>query len=64
MKAIDFFCGAGGVTCGFKQAGIDVLGRIDKDASCKRTYEKNNDAKFLHADIQNLKNKLKSRIAP
>ncbi len=23
-KAIDFFCGGGGMTCGLRQAGIDV----------------------------------------
>ena len=55
MKAVDFFCSAGGVTCGFKQAGIDVLGGIDIDESCKTTYEKNNDAIFLCADVSNLK---------
>lgn len=54
IKAIDFFCSAGGVTCGFKQAGIDVLGGIDIDPSCKDTYEKNNNAKFLCADVSSL----------
>ena len=24
-KAIDFFCGGGGMTCGLRQAGIDVI---------------------------------------
>ena len=51
LKAIDFFCSAGGVTCGFEQAGIDVLGGIDIDESCKETYEKNNNAKFLKEDV-------------
>ena len=51
LRAIDFFCGAGGVTCGFKQAEIEVLGGIDIDIACKETYEKNNNTKFLHADI-------------
>ena len=51
MKAIDFFCGAGGVTCGFKQAGIGVLGGLDIDIACKETYEQNNNSKFLHTDI-------------
>lgn len=60
LKAIDFFCSAGGVTCGFKQAGINVLGGIDIDASCRDTYEKNNNAKFLCADVSNLE---KSKIA-
>ena len=54
FKAVDFFCSAGGVTCGFRQAGIDVLGGIDIDQSCRDTYEKNNQAKFLSADVSNL----------
>ena len=57
LKAVDFFCSVGGVTCGFRQAGIDVLGGIDIDESCKETYEKNNHAKFLQADISNLSKK-------
>jgi len=55
LKALDFFCSAGGVTCGFKQAGINVLGGIDIDPDCKLTYEKNNDATFLQADVSTLK---------
>jgi DNA (cytosine-5)-methyltransferase 1 len=55
MKAVDFFCSIGGVTQGFKQAGIDVLGGIDIDSSCEETYKKNNDAKFLSADVSSLK---------
>jgi len=58
LKAVDFFCSAGGVTCGFKQAGIEVLGGIDIDPACKETYEKNNYTKFLAADVSNLPKKL------
>jgi len=54
LKAVDFFCSAGGVTCGFKEAGVNVLGGIDIDAACKETYEKNNKTKFLEADVSNL----------
>ncbi len=54
LKAIDFFCSAGGVTCGFKQAGIEVIGGIDIDPACKETYEKNNQARYLCADVSNL----------
>lgn len=54
FKAVDFFCGAGGVTCGFEEAGIEVILGIDKDGSCKKTYEKNNKAEFLEADISEL----------
>ena len=57
LKAVDFFCSAGGVTCGFRQAGIDVLGGIDIDESCKETYERNNQAKFLAADVSRLPKK-------
>lgn len=56
LKAVDFFCGAGGVTCGFKNAGIQVLGGIDIDDTCKETYEKNNTGSvFIHADISKYK---------
>ena len=53
--AVDFFCSAGGGTCGLKLAGIDVFGGIDIDESCKETYERNNNGKFLCADISSLK---------
>lgn len=54
LKVVDFFCSVGGVSLGFKQAGIEVLGGIDIDQSCQETYEKNIQAKFLPADVSNL----------
>lgn len=52
LKAVDFFCGAGGVTAGFNDAGINVLAGIDIDPNCKKTYEENNaGSKFLEKDI-------------
>jgi len=52
LKAVDFFCCAGGVTCGFRKAGIKVLGGIDIDGDYKETYEKNNKGSvFIQADI-------------
>lgn len=62
LKAIDFFCSAGGVTCGFKQAGINILGGIDIDPNCQVTYEKNNKAKYLCADVSNLEIKSLTKI--
>lgn len=53
LKAVDFFCGAGGVSCGFKQANIEILGGIDIDPKCKKTYEKNIKAPYLNIDISN-----------
>lgn len=52
LCAVDFFCGAGGVTAGFTDAGIQVLAGIDIDNNCKRTYEENNrPSRFLEKDI-------------
>jgi DNA (cytosine-5)-methyltransferase 1 len=54
LKAVDFFCGAGGVTCGFKQIGINVLGGIDIDPKFEQTYKFNNNAEFINEDVSNL----------
>ena len=54
LKVVDFFCSIGGVSLGFKQAGIEVLGGIDIDNSCKETYEKNINARFLTEDVSQL----------
>lgn len=55
IKAIDFFCGAGGFTRGLLDAGIDVRVGIDWDQDLRETYEKNNHpAKFISANIRDL----------
>lgn len=55
IKALDFFCGGGGMTRGMLDAGIEVLAGIDIDPICKETYEKNNSpAKFILEDITQL----------
>lgn len=54
LKAIDFFCGAGGVTCGFREVGIKVLAGVDIDPKFKDTYVKNNHAIFINEDVSNL----------
>ncbi len=55
LRAVDFFCSAGGMTAGFRKAGIKVLAGIDIDPACKETYEKNNKgSKFILADISQL----------
>ena len=54
-KAIDFFCGGGGMTCGLRQAGIDVIAGVDFDGNAKETYEFNNPGStFIYKDIKNL----------
>ncbi len=54
LKAVDFFCSVGGVSLGFQQAGIEVLGGIDIDQSCQETYQNNIKAKFLPKDVSHL----------
>ena len=56
LKAIDFFCGGGGMSYGLSMSGIDVLAGIDNDEQCKDTYEFNNPKSiFLHKDISQFK---------
>lgn len=55
MRAIDFFCGAGGLTRGLLDAGLEVLAGFDADAQCKETYERNNGGvRFVEQDIRGL----------
>src|SRR5438552_3297848 len=52
IAAIDLFCGCGGMTRGFLDAGISVIAGVDVDPKLKETYEKNNSpAKFIEGDI-------------
>jgi len=41
MVAIDFFCGAGGMTNGLIQAGFHVLAGVDNEPLCEKTYRQN-----------------------
>jgi DNA (cytosine-5)-methyltransferase 1 len=55
LKAVDFFCGAGGMSYGLTQAGVSVLGGIDNAIDCKGTYEANvPGAKYIRRDITRL----------
>ncbi len=52
MRAIDFFCGAGGLTRGLLNAGIEVIAGIDIDARCQESYDTNNaPSYFVQGDI-------------
>lgn len=65
LRAIDFFCGGGGMTCGLRQAGIEVVAGVDFDIDAKETYEYNNpESTFIHADIKRLRsNFLEKKLA-
>jgi DNA (cytosine-5)-methyltransferase 1 len=69
IKAIDFFCGAGGVTRGLLNSGIDVICGIDIDNKFCLTYEENNirpngkKVEFIQKDINELTySELSSRL--
>ncbi|NOR44834.1 MAG: DNA (cytosine-5-)-methyltransferase [Candidatus Delongbacteria bacterium] len=56
IKAIDFFCGGGGMSFGMQEAGIEILAGIDYDENCRDTYEANiGKGKFIHANVFDLK---------
>jgi len=63
IKAIDLFCGAGGLTRGLIDAGVGVAAGFDTDQHCKHAYESNNKgAKFHCRDVSGVSGDELSRI--
>jgi len=55
-KAVDLFCGCGGLTVGLKKAGFHVLGAVDVDPLSIKTYKANHkDVEVWDIDIRKLK---------
>ena len=55
IKAIDLFCGAGGLTRGLLDAGVEVKAGYDIDTSCEFPYNANNDkAKFIKVSVDDV----------
>jgi len=57
MRFIDFFCGAGGLALGFREAGHEPVLAFDFDKDCAATYHANFCAERCHcqkADVYNL----------
>lgn len=54
IKAVDLFCGAGGLTHGLLNAGIEVVAGYDIAESCRFAYEHNNNAKFINQSVTEL----------
>jgi DNA (cytosine-5)-methyltransferase 1 len=54
-SVVDLFCGAGGLSYGFKLEGFPLAAGIDVDEACRYPYEANNNAPFLRKDVAALK---------
>lgn len=63
---VDFFAGAGGLSCGFIQAGYKVVFANDFEDVCVRTYRYNHPElpanKVLKGDIRNIVDKLEEYV--
>lgn len=54
-RAIDLFCGAGGLTQGLKQAGFVVIGALDSDPVAVETYRLNHPrTRVVQDNIENI----------
>lgn len=55
VEVVDLFCGVGGLTCGLRQSGLNVVAGFDNDKTCEFTYSQNNKAKFFCRNIREVK---------
>ena len=56
IVAVDLFCGAGGLTRGLLDAGIEVAAGYDIDEACHYPYEHNNKpALFMKQSVSDVK---------
>ena len=54
IRGVDLFCGAGGLTRGLEDAGIDMRLGIDIDPACEYPYVANNNASFLLKSVEDI----------
>lgn len=53
LKVVDLFCGAGGLSQGFRQAGYEVIAGTDNDPDACATYARNfPSAVSIHGDVR------------
>jgi len=52
LRVVDLFCGAGGLSLGFRSAGFEIVGGIDSDVTSIQTYSENfGPSKAIAADL-------------
>lgn len=55
LTAVDLFCGGGGLSEGFRQAGVDVTHAVDIESGACETYSLNHpEAEVIEADVLDL----------
>lgn len=62
IGVVDVFCGIGGLSYGFSTEGFDVIAGIDSDGSCRFAYENNVKAKFIEANVADLRGRQVARL--
>lgn len=55
LNVLDLFCGAGGLSCGFKQAGFNIILGVDNDKDALETFKLNHpESKTILGDISKI----------
>ena len=54
IRGVDLFCGAGGLTRGLEDSGINVRLGIDIDPACEYPYAENNSGSFLLKSVEEI----------
>ena len=54
IKAVDLFCGIGGLTKGLQSSGIEVTAGVDIDPACQYPFEYNCGAQFHQMKVEKL----------
>ncbi len=58
LRVLDLFCGAGGLSLGFKLAGFEIIGGVEWDRAAMETHKKNFKTKFeFCGDIRQISDK-------
>jgi DNA (cytosine-5)-methyltransferase 1 len=61
-SVVDLFCGAGGLSHGFKLEGFPLTAGVDVDEACRFPYVENNGAPFIRKDVAELTSKAVERL--